>query len=89
MLNVAIHQGMNEAMQSNRLNARIVGRTWLTVSMVSVLLIGTSGSIMWWQGEQIRNPYPLISEMKRTEAMLSKKNNGVRLSLWGTVSAPA
>ncbi|MGQ6323269.1 MbeB family mobilization protein [Serratia sp. IR-2025] len=85
----AHEQGMNAAMQSNRLNVlRMVGRTWLTVVMVSVLLIGTSGSILWWQGEQIRDHYTLISEMKRTEAMLSKKNNGVRLSVCGDSKRP-
>jgi len=85
----AHEQGMNAAMQSNRLNVmRMVGRTWLTVAMVSVLLIGTSGSILWWQGEQIRDHYTLISEMKRTETMLSKKNNGVRLSVCGDSKRP-
>ncbi|EGC7713262.1 MbeB family mobilization protein [Salmonella enterica] len=85
----AHEQGMNAAMQSNRLNVlRMVGRTWLTVVMVSVLLIGTSGSILWWQGEQIRDHYTLISEMKRTEAMLSKKNNGVLLSVCGDSKRP-
>ena len=33
------------------------GRTWLTILMVSALLIGTSGSILWWQGQQITDNY--------------------------------
>nr|WP_203723515.1 MbeB family mobilization protein [Citrobacter freundii] len=85
----AHEQGMNAAMQSNRLNViRMTGRTWLTVVMVSVLLISTCGSILWWQGTQIRDHYLLISELKQTEAMLSEKNNGVRLSVCGDSKRP-
>ncbi|NGP03868.1 mobilization protein, partial [Salmonella enterica subsp. enterica serovar Derby] len=44
----AHEQGMTAAMQSNRLSVlRMVGRTWLTITLVSVLLIATSGSILW------------------------------------------
>ncbi|HDF2344585.1 TPA: MbeB family mobilization protein [Morganella morganii] len=58
-------KGMNTAMQQNRLNVlRMVGRTWLTVTMVSVLLIATSGSILWWQGRQITDNYMIIREQK-------------------------
>ncbi|MCY5000848.1 MbeB family mobilization protein, partial [Salmonella enterica subsp. enterica serovar 1,4,[5],12:i:-] len=36
----AHEQGMTAAMQSNRLSVlRMVGRTWLTITLVSVLLI--------------------------------------------------
>ncbi|MEW6486120.1 MbeB family mobilization protein [Tatumella sp. UCD-D_suzukii] len=36
----AHEQGMTSAMRSNRLNVlRMVGRTWLTITVVSVLLI--------------------------------------------------
>ncbi|MDA4626090.1 MbeB family mobilization protein, partial [Enterobacter hormaechei] len=38
----AHEQGMTAAMQSNRLSVlRMVGRTWLTITLVSVLLIAT------------------------------------------------
>ncbi|EJJ0143925.1 MbeB family mobilization protein [Salmonella enterica] len=67
---------------------RMVSQTWLTIVLVSVLLIASSGGILWWQGEQIRDHYTLISEMKRTEAMLSKRNNGVRLSVCGDSKRP-
>ncbi len=41
-------QGMTAAMQSNRLSVLcMVGRMWLTITLVSVLLIATSGSILW------------------------------------------
>ncbi|UCQ29639.1 MbeB family mobilization protein (plasmid) [Edwardsiella tarda] len=80
----AHEQGMNEAMRSNRLNVlRMVGRTWLTVTMVSVLLIGTCGSVLWWQGEMMFDNYQFIQEQKNTQAMLSEKNNGVQLSTCG------
>ncbi|EIX3583298.1 mobilization protein [Salmonella enterica] len=77
-------QGMTAAMQSNRLSVlRMVGRTWLTITLVSVLLIATSGSILWWQGQQITGNYQTIRAQERTQAMLSEKNHGVQLSLCG------
>ncbi|MEJ5074925.1 MbeB family mobilization protein [Enterobacter ludwigii] len=82
-------QSMATAIASNTKGMlKIVGRTWLTIVMVSVLLICTSGSILWWQGQQIVDHYQLISEMKRTEAMLSAKNNGVQLSVCGDNKRP-
>ncbi|WP_257222482.1 MbeB family mobilization protein, partial [Acinetobacter sp. YH16050] len=51
---LAHEQSMSEAMEKNRRSVlRTAGRTWLTILMVSALLIGTSGSILWWQGQQI------------------------------------
>ncbi|UZJ01240.1 MbeB family mobilization protein (plasmid) [Klebsiella pneumoniae] len=42
----AHEQGVNEAMQSNqRSTLRLVGRTWVTVVTVSVLLIATRGRL--------------------------------------------
>ncbi|WP_318324081.1 MbeB family mobilization protein [Klebsiella pneumoniae] len=80
----AHEQGMTAAMQSNRLSVlRMVGRTWLTITLVSVLLIATSGSILWWQGQQITGNYQTIRAQERTQAMLSEKNHGVQLSLCG------
>ena len=82
---IAAHeQDMNEAMRSNRLSVlRMTGRTWLTVTMVSVLLIASSGCVLWWQGELITDNYATISEQKATQAMLSAKNNGVQLTVCG------
>ncbi|MCZ7940798.1 MbeB family mobilization protein, partial [Agrobacterium salinitolerans] len=80
----AHEQGMTAAMQSNRLSVlRMVGRTWLTITLVSVLLIATSGSILWWQGQQITGNYQTIRSQERTQAMLSENNHGVQLSLCG------
>jgi len=67
---------------------KTVSQTWLTIVMLSFLLICTSGGILWWQGQQIIDHYQLISEMKRTEAMLSVKNNGVQLSVCGDSKRP-
>ncbi|EBD4907639.1 MbeB family mobilization protein [Salmonella enterica] len=67
---------------------KAAGKTWAFIALVSFLLICTSGAILWWQGTQIRDHYTLISEMKQTEAMLSKKNNGVRLSVCGDSKRP-
>lgn len=67
---------------------KTVGWTWLTITMISVLLIATSGGILWWQSNQIVDHALLISEMKRTEAMLSKKNSGVQLTVCGDLNRP-
>ncbi|MCY0448330.1 MbeB family mobilization protein, partial [Klebsiella pneumoniae] len=32
---------------------RMVSQTWLTIVLVSVLLIASSAGILWWQGQQI------------------------------------
>nr|WP_237760978.1 MbeB family mobilization protein [Pantoea sp. A4] len=77
-------RGMTAAMQSNRLNVlRMVGRTWITIVMVSVLLIATSGSVLWWQGQQILDNYTTIQAQKNTQAVLSEKNSGVQLTACG------
>lgn len=62
---------------------RMVSQTWLTIVLVSVLLIASIGGILWWQGQQILDNYITIQEQKRTQAMLSEKNNGVQLSTCG------
>ena len=81
---LAHEQSMSEAMEKNRRSVlRTAGRTWLTILMVSALLIGTSGSILWWQGQQILDNYTTIREQKRTQAMLSERNSGVQLSTCG------
>ncbi len=61
-------------MQSNRLSVLRYGRrTWLTITLVSVLLIATSGSILWWQGRQITGNYQTIRTQERTQAILRRK----------------
>ncbi|MCV5925684.1 MbeB family mobilization protein, partial [Escherichia coli] len=44
----AHEQGMSAAMQSNRLSVmRMVGRTWLTITMVSGLLFASLSGVLW------------------------------------------
>ncbi|MGU7875546.1 MbeB family mobilization protein, partial [Escherichia coli] len=43
---------------------KTIGRTWLIIAGVSFLLICTSGSILWWQGQKILDNYQAISEQK-------------------------
>ncbi|HFZ7641673.1 TPA: MbeB family mobilization protein [Salmonella enterica subsp. enterica serovar Javiana] len=74
--------------QNTRGMLKTIGRTWLIITGVSFLLICTSGSILWWQGNQIVDHALLISEMKRTESMLSKKNSGVQLTVCGDLKRP-
>ncbi|WP_159204567.1 MbeB family mobilization protein, partial [Klebsiella pneumoniae] len=50
----AHEQGMSAAMQSNRLSVmRMVGRTWLTITMVSGLLFASLSGVLWYQGSLI------------------------------------
>lgn len=75
----AHEQGMTAAMQSNRLSVlRMVGRTWLTITLVSVLLIATSGSILWWQGQQITDNYTHLRQQEDTLAKMTARTWGVR-----------
>ncbi|MBJ5468722.1 MbeB family mobilization protein [Salmonella enterica subsp. enterica serovar Derby] len=69
--------------QNTRGILKTIGRTWLIIAGVSFLLICTSGSILWWQGQQITGNYQTIRAQERTQAMLSEKNHGVQLSLCG------
>ncbi|MCW1877842.1 MbeB family mobilization protein [Erwinia sp. INIA-01] len=74
----AHEQGMHEAMQSNRLNVlRMVGRTWFSIAMVSVLLIATSGSVLWWQGQKIVANMQTLSQQETSLAQLNAKTWGV------------
>lgn len=85
----AHEQSMSEAMEKNRRSVLLTsGRTWLTILMVSALLIATSGSILWWQGQQITENYLTIRDQKRTQAMLSERNNGVQLTTCGDERRP-
>ena len=56
---------------------------WLTIVLVSVLLIASSAAILWWQSKQILDNYTTIREQKSTQAMLSERNSGVQLSTCG------
>ncbi|MGS6501611.1 MbeB family mobilization protein, partial [Enterobacter hormaechei] len=52
---------------------RTAGRTWLTILIVSALLLGTTGSILWWQGEQITHNYTHLRQQEDTLAKLSAR----------------
>ena len=68
----AHEQGMNAAMQSNRLSVlRMVGRTWLTITMVSGLLFASLSGVLWYQGSLIASN---LAEIDRQNAALSKLN---------------
>lgn len=78
----AIHaheQGMSGAMEKNRRSVlRMAGRTWLTVLMTAGLLTGTSGSVLWWQGQQITDNYTAIRQQEDTLKKLTVRTWGVR-----------
>lgn len=68
----AHERGMTEAMQSNRLSVmRMVGRTWLTIMMVSGLLFASLSGVLWYQGSLIASNQV---EIARQNAMLEKLN---------------
>ncbi|GAB7491237.1 TPA: MbeB family mobilization protein [Enterobacter hormaechei subsp. xiangfangensis] len=76
---LAHEQSMSEAMEKNRRSVlRTAGRTWLTILMVSALLIGTSGSILWWQGQQITDNYTTLRQQEDTLAKMTARTWGVR-----------
>ncbi|EED3335483.1 mobilization protein [Salmonella enterica subsp. enterica] len=68
----AHEQGMTSAMQSNRLSVlRMVGRTWLTITIVSVLLFANLSGVLWYQGHLIASN---LAEIDRQNTALSKLN---------------
>ncbi|EGG3071105.1 MbeB family mobilization protein [Salmonella enterica] len=68
----AHEKGMAGAMQSNRLSVmRMVGRTWLTITMVSGLLFASLSGVLWYQGSLIASN---LAEIDRQNAALSKLN---------------
>lgn len=76
---ISVHEKkMTEAMQSNQRSVlRMAGQTWLTLTMVSVLLIATSGSILWWQGQKIVSNTEALSQQADALAKLKAKTWGV------------
>ncbi|MDS0041877.1 mobilization protein, partial [Enterobacter hormaechei subsp. xiangfangensis] len=76
---LAHEQCRSEAMETNRRSVRrTAGRTWLTILLVSARLIGTSGSILWWQGQQITNNYTHLRQQEDTLAKMTARTWGVR-----------
>ncbi|MGE2803528.1 hypothetical protein ACQHMG_24950, partial [Escherichia coli] len=62
---------MSAAMQSNRLSVmRMVGRTWLTIKMVSGLLFASLSGVLWYQGSLIASN---LAEIDRQNAALSSR----------------
>ncbi|MBJ3173024.1 MbeB family mobilization protein, partial [Salmonella enterica subsp. enterica serovar Derby] len=62
--------------QNTRGILKTIGRTWLIIAGVSFLLICTSGSILWWQGQKILDNYQAISVQKDTLTKLNAKTWG-------------
>jgi hypothetical protein len=63
--------------QNTRGMLKTIGRTWLIITGVSFLLICTSGSILWWQGQKILDNYQAISEQKDALTKLNARAWGV------------
>uniref|UniRef100_UPI0039795663 MbeB family mobilization protein n=1 Tax=Citrobacter portucalensis TaxID=1639133 RepID=UPI0039795663 len=63
--------------QNTRGMLKTIGRTWLIIAGVSFLLICTSGSILWWQGQKILDNYQAISGQKDALTKLNARTWGV------------
>lgn len=71
-------QSMSEAMEKSRRSVLLTaGRSWLTVLMVSALLIATSGSVLWWQGQKIVSNMDTLSRQADALAKMDAKTWGV------------
>ena len=69
---------MNDAMQSNRQRElRMVGRTWLTITMVSVLLLASLSGVLWYQGSRIAENLEEIGRQKEALSALRAQTWGV------------
>ncbi|WP_458795765.1 hypothetical protein, partial [Enterococcus faecalis] len=56
---------------------RMVSQTWLTIVLVSALLIASSAGILWWQGQQMLDNYMSIREQKDALEKLNARTWGV------------
>ena len=71
-------QSMSHAIgQTTKGMLRTVGRTWLTILMVSVLLLAFNGSILWWQGKRLIANQEALSLQEDTLAKLTARTWGV------------
>ena len=57
---------------------RMVSQTWLTIVLVSALLIASSAGILWWQGQQITDNYTHLRQQEDTLAKMTARTWGVR-----------
>jgi len=74
----AHEQGMNDAMQLNRRSVlRTASLTWLTILVVSALLIGTSMSVLWWQGQQLISNTQALRQQEDALTKLTARTWGV------------
>jgi hypothetical protein len=70
---------MESALQANSNRVlRMTGRTWLTISLVTVLLTGTCGGLLWWQSNLIAANQAAIALQTETLAKLNGATWGVQ-----------
>ena len=60
---------------------RMVSQTWLTIVLVSALLIASSAGILWWQGQQILENYTTIREQKSAGHAVREEQRRTALDL--------
>jgi len=69
---------MSEALALHSRNAlRMTGRTWLTITLVTVLLTGTCAGVLWYQTRLIAENLNEISRQNEALTALNAKTWGV------------
>ena len=69
---------MESALQANRNRVlRMTGRTWLTITLVTVLLTGTCGGMLWWQSNRMAENQAEIAQQTDTLQKLHAQTWGV------------
>ena len=56
---------------------RMVSQTWLTIVLVSALLVASSAGILWWQSQQILDNYTTIRDQKDALEKLNARTWGI------------
>lgn len=69
---------MTHAMQlHNQRVLRMTGRTWLTITLVTALLLATCSGTLWYQGREISANLAEISQQREALEALKEKTWGV------------
>ena len=81
-INAALHssgQRISSAIQEQSLVMRwMVLKSWLSIGVGLLVMLCLGGSVLWWQGTQIRENAQLMTEQSDTLKKLNAKTWGVR-----------
>ncbi|EAQ6918402.1 MULTISPECIES: MbeB family mobilization protein [Enterobacterales] len=81
-INTALHssgQRISSAIQEQSLTMRwMVLKSWLSIGVGLLVMLCLGGSVLWWQGTQIRENAQLMTEQSDTLKKLNTKTWGIR-----------